>query len=597
MSTRSQAVRSQVRLRAAMLAIMVLISLFAARLLQLQAVDPKSLALMAQESGVKTIDLPAKRGQILDRVGRPLADSVEARQLIADPLTTAPYSGVIATVLAKELGLDYFEVLAQLQITGKGGRFQVIARRVPSTKAAELVAKVQAAVKPLVTDPELKKLPFGGIYTEPDTLRVYPQKDVAANLLGFLNDLGEPAGGLEASFNSTLEGKDGSDTYEVGSGNRIPLGDNSTVAPVDGHSVQLTIDSDLQWYVQRVLRTAVQGSRAESGTAVVMNTKTGELLALADFPTLDANDPGASRPAARSTRALADVYEPGSVQKVLTVSALLDKNLVSPRTKVTVPSELAVQDRTIHDWFPHGTIRLTMAGVIARSSNIGTAMAARKLTNEQLHGYLSNFGLGSKTGLGLPGESRGILPDASRWQPINQATIAFGQGVSVNAVQMAAAVNTVANAGEYVSPSLIQGGVKTTAGTKVGTATSTRHQVISVAAAQKMARMMEMVTDEQLGTAPGARVPGYRVAGKTGTAQRVGAKCGCYDGTFTVSFAGFAPADSPEFTVYVVIQNPRNGGGGGSIGGPAFSKIMRYLLSRYGVTPTETPAAHLPIRW
>ncbi len=595
MSARAQVQLSHWRLRFTLILILAIVSVFGARLMQLQGMDPQAYAARADADGVVTVPLPATRGQILDRNGKALADSITGRMLIADPKATAPYAGVIAGVLAKELDVDYFETLAKLQ--KPNSRWQYVARRVPSTIADSVITKVQAAVKRQITDPERKKVPFGGLYTEPDTLRIYPAKDVAANLLGFLRDDGKAAGGLEMAFDSTLSGKDGSETYEVGNGNRIPLGENSIKAPVDGKPVRLTIDRDLQWYAQRILRTAIQSSRSDSGSVVVLNTKTAELLALADYPTFDANDPSTAKAGDLGARAVSDVFEPGSVQKVLTVSSLLDRNLVTPRTKVKVPAVLPVQDRVIHDWFPHDTIKLTMTGVIARSSNIGTAMAASKLEPRELHDYLANFGLGEKLDLGLSGTSRGILPSYQSWQPVNEATIAFGQGVSVNAVQMAAAVNAVANKGEYVTPSLIQGTAETSGGAKVGTDTSTRHRVISETAATKMARMMEMVVNPETGTAPGAQVQGYRVSGKTGTAQRVGAKCRCYDGTFTVSFAGFAPADDPAFTVYVVVQNPRNGGGGGSIAGPAFSKIMRYLLAKYAVTPTETTPARLPIEW
>ena len=211
-------------------------------------------------------------------------------------------------------------------------------------------------------------------------MRTYPAGDVAANLIGYLSDDPEQySGGLERSFNKLLAGKDGSETYEVGGGNRIPLGENSQVKPVNGKDLELTIDRDVAWYSQRVLRDAVEQAKAESGAAVVLDSRTGEILALADYPTFDANKAGKADKADRGSRALSDVYEPGSVEKVLTAASLLDAGKVTPRTRFTVPSELPVLDRKIGDWFNHDTIHLTMAGVIARSSNIGTAMAAQQL--------------------------------------------------------------------------------------------------------------------------------------------------------------------------------------------------------------------------
>jgi cell division protein FtsI (penicillin-binding protein 3) len=294
---------------------------------------------------------------------------------------------------------------------------------------------------------------------------------------------------------------------------------------------------------------------------------------------------------------MSDVYEPGSVEKVLTLSSLIDAGRVTPRTRLTVPGSLMRQDRPIGDWFDHGTIRLTLAGVLAKSSNIGTVLAADKFQGDELREYLTAFGLGEPTGVGVRGESPGIVPAGSLWTSQTQDRVAFGQSVSVNALQMAAAINTIANGGVRVDPSLVRGTATTDDGQEVGTDTATARRVISEDAARKTMLMMERVVDPEAGVAPGARVPGYRVAGKTGTAQRASSECGCYDGTFTVSFAGFAPADDPRFTVYVVVQNPRNGGGGGSVGGPAFAKIMGYALRRYAVPPTGTKPSTLPVEW
>jgi cell division protein FtsI (penicillin-binding protein 3) len=235
--------------------------------------------------------------------------------------------------------------------------------------------------------------------------------------------------------------------------------------------------------------------------------------------------------------------------------------------------------------------------VLAKSSNIGTVLAADKFGRGELRRYLTAFGLGQRTDIGVRGETQGILPAASLWTGLVQDRVAFGQSLSVNAVQMAAAINAVANDGVRVSPSLVDGEATTDDGTVVGTGTATSRRVISARAARQTALMMERVVDPEAGVAPDAAVPGYRVAGKTGTAQRVGEGCGCYDGTFTVSFAGFAPADDPEFTVYVVVQNPRNGGGGGSVTGPAFAKIMSFALRRYQVPPTGTRPSTLPVEW
>jgi cell division protein FtsI (penicillin-binding protein 3) len=534
------------------------------------------------------VPLPATRGSIDDRNGVPLAESVSGLMIVADPKRTDDHAEEIARILANRLDLDYFDLLGRLRENPDrpGARFAYVARRVPATEA-------KAAVE------AIDKAGLKGVDTRLDPVREYPAGDVAANLVGFMKVPGEvgTGGGLERSFDSLLAGKDGSETYEVGAGNRIPLGENTAIKPVNGKNLTLTIDRDVQWYAQRVLRTAVEGARAQSGAAIALDTRTGEILALADFPSYDANKPGAAKKDDLGSRALSDVYEPGSVEKVLTMSGLLDKGLVSPRTRVRVPKQLPVADRVIHDYFEHDTIRLTLAGVIAKSSNIGTVLAARQYQQGQLWHYLDQFGLGHRTDIGMPGETRGLLPSPDAWTELTQATASFGQGISVNALQMATAINAVANGGELITPSLVQGRAVTSSGDEVGTEAASRHRVISTEAAEKVSKMMEMVTTEGAGTAPAAGIAGYRVAGKTGTAQQVGATCGCYDGSLAVSFAGFAPADNPRFTVYVVIQKPQGSASGGGTAGPVFRKILTYLLQKYAVPPTGTTPARLPVEW
>jgi cell division protein FtsI (penicillin-binding protein 3) len=434
-------------------------------------------------------------------------------------------------------------------------------------------------------------------------VRTYPGHDIAANLIGFMGT-DKPYGGLEEVFNKALSGKDGSEKYEVGAGNRIPLGTNVTVPAVNGQDLHTTIDRDLQWYTQRVLRQAVEDSGGESGIAIVMDTRTGEILSLADDPTYDAQDPGASKKKDRQARSLNLAYEPGSVEKVLTLSALIDEGKVNARTKMLVPGELQRQDRVIHDHWVHGLIKLTLAGVLAKSSNIGTVLASDRFGPGELRAYLARFGLGQPTNVGLGAESRGNLPDPSVWNSQIGDRIAFGQSLSVNAMQMAAAVNTIANHGVRVDPTLIQGEARRDDGMEIGTDVSTTRRVVSPEAARQMTLMMERTVDPEDGVAPLAQVPGYVVAGKTGTAQRVGT-CGtgkdahsCYDGTDTVSFAGFAPAQNPRFTIYVVIQAPTiDGAGGGATAGPVFSKLMGYALQRYGVAPIDKKQTRLPVEW
>lgn len=570
----------ELRLRIGFVVIAMVLSVFAARLVQLQGLDPNSYAAMAAAEGLVRVDLPAERGDILDRNGEPFADSVDGLMVVADPELTASKAPQLARFLYRHLDVEYAPTLAKLRADSK---FEYIARRVPSTVATEVVAAAE-------------KQGFEGLDTRRDPVRDYPAGDVAANLVGFVGT-DEPLAGMERTFDRQLSGTDGSARYEVGGGNRIPLGESTVTDAVDGTDLRTTLDLHLQWYTQKVLAQAVEDANADSGFAVVLDRRSGETLALADVPTYDANDPTEAPKEDLGSRAMQDVYEPGSVEKVLTVSSLLDLGLVTPRTQIVVPPELDREDRPIHDWFTHGTIHLTMTGAIAQSSNIATVLAADRFKRGQLYDYLRKFGLGQPTDIGVRGETQGLLPAKSSWTHQTQDRIAFGQSLSVNGMQMAAAINTIANGGVRVSPSLIEGSATTDDGTLVGTDHTTERRVVSPQAARAMTQMMERVVDPDAGVAPAAQVPGYVVAGKTGTAQAVGADCACYDGTFDVSFAGFAPADDPRFTVYVVIKNPRNGGGGGSTAGPVFSRIMSYALKRYAIPPTGAKPSRLPTTW
>ena len=574
--------------------IAMVLSVFGARLVQLQGVDPRSYAQMAAAEGSVTVPLPATRGEILDRNGEPLAESVDGRMIVADPAVTEKVAPELATLLSERLGVDYFETLERLRV--EDSRFQYVARQVPAAKAEKVVADVAEQFK------DDKDRPFAGLFTERDPLRVYPNGAVAANALGFLgtpkaDGSAQALAGLEDSFDQYLSGKDGEARYEVGAGNRIPLGDNTVTPAVDGRDLTITIDRDLQFYTQQVLQQTVVRSGGESGIAVVMDSRTGQLLALADYPTYDAADPYEYDKSLYKSSALTDVYEPGSVEKALTISSLVDAGLAFKEQRFRVPGRLHRQDRPIGDYWDHGTIRLTLAGVLAKSSNVGTVLAADQFGPGQLRRYLARFGLGRRTGLGLGGETNGILPKGAAWTSQVGDRIAFGQSLSVNAIQMVSAINTIANGGVRIDPSLVVGSARSDDGSSVGSDVATSRRVISAEAARETMLMMERVVDPEAGVAPGAAVPGYRVAGKTGTAQRVDDECGCYDGSTSVSFAGFAPADDPRFTIYVVVHSPRRGSGGGSVAGPAFSKLMSFTLRRYGVPPTGSRPNQTPVEW
>lgn len=574
-----------VRLRVGFVVIAMVLTFFGARLLQLQGVDPGSYAAMAAAEGAVEVPLLAERGDILDRNGTPLADSVRGKMVVADPGMTTDDAPEIARLLSDRLSIDYFKTLDALRGRDTGSRFEYVTRRVPSTVATDTLV-------------ELEEAGFEGVSLRDDPIRHYPAGDVAANLVGYMGT-DEPLGGFERTFDKQLAGQDGKATWQSSSrkGIRIPLRESTLRAARNGDGLTTTIDRDLTWFTQKVVAQAVETYRAESGAAIVLDTRTGEILALADAPTFDANKPSEAREEDLGARSLNDVYEPGSVEKVLTVASLIDARKTFPRQRFRVPGILERQDRPIGDWFDHDTIRLTLTGVIAKSSNIGTVMATDAFTPPELVNYLQRFGLGQRTDIGVRGETPGILTPGEVMTSQTKDRVAFGQSLSVNVVQMGAALNTVANGGVRVSPSIIAGSATTDDGALVGTDVATRSRVVSKRAATATARMMERVLDPEDGVAPGAQVPGYLVAGKTGTSQRVSAECGCYDGSTTVSFGGFAPADNPRFTVYVVVHGPKVSGGGGTIAGPAFARIMGHVLGRYGVPPTGGKPSRLPVEW
>ncbi len=345
---------------------------------------------------------------------------------------------------------------------------------------------------------------------------------------------------------------------------------------------------------QQAIARQVKASGAESGTVVVMQPQTGEILALATAPSFDPNNYASSPPRLLGNRGLSEVYEPGSTGKVITMAAALEQRAAAPTTRVVVPPTLRRGGRTIHDHSTHGTLRLTAAGVLAKSSNIGTVLIGERLGRDRLYEYLTRFGIGQPTGMEFPGESRGILARPRDWSRVQWANVSFGQGYSLNAVQATAVYATIANGGVRVQPSLIKA-IGDQGGNLVPVPAPRRTRVVSEATARKVAEMLEVVVSDD-GTAPMARIPGYRVAGKTGTAQRHDDKCRCYRG-FTASFIGFAPADKPSVVVSVTLQDPRRGHYGGMLGGPVFKEVTSFALQTLRVPPTGTRPPRIPVTW
>jgi cell division protein FtsI (penicillin-binding protein 3) len=539
---------------------------FVGRLVQLQAVDASTYARAAEQQRLRTIALPAVRGEITDRNGVPFATSVDARAVYADPTQVSTVDETAAQ-LAPLLGVPVAPLRAKLSDQRK--RFVYLARAL-SPEVGRQVARLRRP----------------GIGIEPERRRTYPAGSLGANVVGFVGTDGRGLGGFEHAADRALAGVDGHKTIEFGrNGPQIPVGVDSEQAPVPGSSLVLTLDRDIQWMAQRAIAEQVARTGADNGTVVVMDPGTGELLALATAPTFDPNAPARAPAAARGNRALSEVYEPGSTNKVITAAAALETGAVTPQTPFVIPPTLTLAGKTFHDAEEHGVEHLTFAGVLAKSSNIGTILAAQRVGKGRLYSFLRAFGFGDKPGLGLPGESRGILPPPGAWSKTQQHTIAFGQGVSVSALHIASVYATIANGGVRVAPTLTRGWVDADGGFRPAAAPATR-RVVSARTAGQLRAILEAVTTDE-GTAPTARIPGYRVAGKTGTSQRVDPECGCYRG-YTASFVGFAPADQPALLVEVVLQDPKHGHFGGTVAAPVFHDVMTFALKSREVPPTGT---------
>jgi cell division protein FtsI (penicillin-binding protein 3) len=561
----------------AFVALATMLAVFATRLFELQALDPAGYAKTAVTHRLNTVELLAPRGDILDRNGTALARTVDSRRVVADPkLVLDPAS--TAKRLAPMLATDPKVLAPKLRYDGH-------------TRWVSLVSHV-----PPATWRQISKLDLPGIFSEAQPLRTYPANSVAANVIGFVGADGHGLAGLERALEDRLAGTNGERVYQ-----RTPMGDvpiatagERSRKAVPGDGVTLTIDRDLQWYAQRSISTAVKKADAEAGYVIVMAPSTGEVLAMATSPTYNSNRPGKSKPADLGNRALSDVYEPGSTAKVLTAAAALEEGVATPGSRLTIPGSLHRSDATFHDHISHGTWRLTYAGAVAKSSNIGTILVAERLPASTLAAYLKRFGLGRTSGVGLPGESKGILAPARDWSGTQRYTIPFGQGLSVTALQAASVYATIANGGERVSPRLVNGYTGAD-GTFNPAPAPKRTRVVSSRTARMVTNMLESVVSEE-GTAPTAAIPGYRVAGKTGTAERYDERCGGYCG-YTASFIGFAPADDPAVVVACTIQNPINGRFGGQLCGPVFTEVMKFALATLKVPPTGTKPPQLRLTW
>ncbi|MCK1818980.1 penicillin-binding protein 2 [Streptomyces sp. XM83C] len=596
------------RLRLIGLALAMVMVAFVVRLLQVQAVDASTYAAKAEQNRYVVHTLAAERGGITDRNGVALATSVDAYDITADPtmftrkqlkIDDGPEQA--AALLAPILGQDQDDIVAKLRPKDPKLRYVRLAlKRTPQVWTQIKDLKLALATKAEKDRGTVNVL--AGVFADPSSKRVYPNGDLAAGILGWVNAEGVGGGGIEQQLEKTLAGKDGKIRYAQSGGRQVPTAGSTETPAVPGSDVELTIDRDIQWAAQNAITEQVRKSKADRGYVIVQDTRTGEILAMAGSPGFDPNDLAHADPSALGNAALQDAYEPGSTAKVMSMAAVLEENVATALTHVVVPNRLHRGDRLFQDDIDHPTWYLTLNGVLAKSSNIGTILATGQLgktqaeANKVLYSYLRKFGIGSYTGLGFPGETPGILAAPDKWSTSQQYTIPFGQGVSVNAMQAASVYSTIANGGVRVEPTLVRG-TRGPDGRFTPAPEPAKTRVVSEKTAKTLAQMLESVVDDEEGTGNKARIPGYRVAGKTGTANRVDPATGKYHG-YTSSFAGFAPADQPRVTVYCAIQNATSGSYfGGQICGPVYKQVMEFALKTLQVPPTGAKPANLPVTY
>ena len=576
------------RIRYLVVILVAIFLLFGVRLIDVQAVQANGYAKRAVNEMVNRSTWLAPRGTITDVNGIVLARSIAAKNIIVDQ-TMISDPATTASVTSVALGIPVVDL--QKLLTGTR-RYQVIENGV----APIVWDNLQSALTTYNNKVEGTKAGLSkrivGFFSENAYTRSYPTGTLAASLVGLTNAANQGAAGVESSMNTALTGTNGEYDYVNGDGAIIPGSQQFITAAKPGTDLRLTIERDIQWVAQDAITAAVKSAKALSGTVIVMDPKTGAILAQASAPSFDPSNRAKITLAQMRNPAVQDVYEPGSTGKVITVAAALEEGTTTPTNVYTIPNTFKSGGRVFHDDKNHKTEHLTTAGVLAVSSNIGAIQIGSAIPSNTFFSYLQKFGIGQSTGSNLPGESAGILHPVSDWSASSAPTIAFGQGYSVTAMQATDVFATIANNGVRVTPNVIAG-TTSADGTYMPSKPSTQIQVVSADTAQKIRQMLEGVVSN-VGTAPAAEIPGYKVAGKTGTAMRVDARCGCYRG-YTASFIGMAPAEAPKYVVSVVIQNPQGMHFGGEIAAPVFKKVMSFVLQTKQVQPIPSTLPAYPL--
>ncbi len=550
--------RANSRIRLLVVAFTCVFAVGVGRAAWIQIVDGPGYEAMASQQHRETIEIPAGRGTIYDRTGEPLAIGEQATSVYADPRNVvAPMKAAVK--VARQLGLDPDELYPSLVDRTK--RFVFIDRKADPVKARAL-----------------QKLGVAGIGFFPEERRTYPQGRVASQLLGFAGTDNRGLDGLERTLDRTLAGKAG---YEIvvrdPAGQAIDVVTSRKERP--GRNVVLTLDHQLQANAEQILASAVSRWGARGATAIVMNPRTGAILAMANAPTFDANRFSSAPAEGRRNRAVTDVYEPGSTFKIVTVAAALEDNVVTPDTAFTLAPTIKVADRVIREAHVRGTERMTVRQILSESSNVGTiTIAKERLGGPELASWIDRFGFGKKTGSELPGESAGMVVPYQDWSGSTIGTVPIGQGIAVTPLQMVGAYAAIGNGG-VMPPAHV---VSKVGGKKIRHGKGRR--IVSRHTADRMTAMFRDVVVEGTGTE--AAIPGYTVAGKTGTANK--AEGGRYVQKYVASFVGLVPARNPRLAILVMVDEPRGQIWGGVVAAPIFRDIARFAL-QYLEVPPDAP--------
>ncbi len=560
------------------------------KLVQVQGLQAAELSERAANQRTTVQTLPAQRGTITDRNGTPLAFSVQAQALYAQP------NRIVAEQRAIRADPDlHKQAMARriAQVLGPLVSEPEVLNQLRSDRTTVLLA-------PLVQPAQARAIQqdFPEISAEHREIRQYPGGELAANVLGVANwraDERKVRGlaGLENYADTLLAGQDGRRVVDTAEGSAaiIPGSERGVRPPVPGSGLELTLDSDLQFTLQQMLGDFAAKYRAKGASAVVLDAHTGEVYAMANEVTFDPNNLAAASPELLANPAVSAPFEPGSVNKVVTAAAAIEGGLLQPDTPLRVPGHLRIADRTVSDAWSHGTLNLTFTGVLARSSNVGTLLAAQRVGEDRYVDMLQRMGLGQRTELGLPGESAGRVPTRDQWSGSTFANLPIGQGLSITVLQMAGMYQAIANDGVRIPPRIVRAEIAPD-GTRTATPRPDGVRVVSPQTARTVRDMLRAVMQNvpgqpgQQGTSPQAALDGYQIAAKTGTAQQVNPACGCYsNSSYWINFAGILPADSPRFVVGITLDDPAVANAA-----PLFHDIASYLAGRYQIPLSAGPS-------